>query len=479
MPLQVPPVATRRPAAGAGEETPVTSTESTTATRSNDWRARQGTSPRVTGAAANAPQVGGLSAIMDVEFAQGLTANITGLKPGVAVLSTGNPSWTRSYGQRQSEVFKVAHGSARPASIELEAHSTAPSPGRALDAMAKAMGLSLGFQKMADSAEYSDRTEKRSWWGLCHSWSWAATHPEISKKVDVDGPEGMKGRWFAGQFISRADLGNWMMAVGNHFALDSMMRPDAGSAGAPDALQVFKAVVGTLQPGMHGFVADIHNDQAEGTKETWNQPFNGARVETVAVSAAQREKLLAHAKKLGIAADSVHLVKIDASYAAEVSDDYEGAPSIKHKHWNMYVFDNKWGASGALPANDPALRSMQLPVTSSDPLPDYVAAMPTGAIDDALAGILNPEALQIPHAKEFNFFVGTVLKHSVTAVDKRRFEVELSTLTPGANGRLSAAQIDTLATRYPDMANAFAPSAWKKLFTPLGLDAKRFGSMFP
>src|SRR5207302_1493613 len=114
------------------------------------------------------------------------------------------------------------HGSQAPASSVLSADEQtavrASTPGAALDSAAKLFGASTGFDKMANDPNFYN-PQAEGWWGKCHAWSWSSLSAKIDKMVDIDGPEGQKGIWIGGQWMSRADLGDWMMGVADTVAL--------------------------------------------------------------------------------------------------------------------------------------------------------------------------------------------------------------------------------------------------------------------
>ncbi|MBS1153148.1 MAG: hypothetical protein H6Q89_4846, partial [Myxococcaceae bacterium] len=187
---------------------------------------------------------------------------------------SGVSAYTRGYDSTQAGPLRFAHGSRAPASRALSAAENQriqqTPPGAALDAAARAWGVRVdGFQKMAHSKAFFDPTAE-AWWGKCHAWAWAALDQKINQLVDVEGPEGKKGVWIGGQWLSRADLGNWMMATGDEIALADPQTMFKSELTASDLL---KGTTQFLMNGGGGVVADIHNDQKKGHKEVWNQPF--------------------------------------------------------------------------------------------------------------------------------------------------------------------------------------------------------------
>lgn len=399
---------------------------------------------------------------------------------GVMELATGVRPYTRSYAQATQGPLREAHGSAAPVSSVLtddeRAALAAQAPGVALDRMAAALGVDgVAFDAMAHSKDFYDPAQK-SWWGLCAQWSWSSLNPRVSRAVDIDGPAGQRGGWLAGQWISRADLGNWAMATSKSFVEIAMLSASAQSRGAPTPVDLIKSM-SALRAGGPGYIMDVHNDAARGSVETWNQPVFAARVEQRSVPASVEQALLERAAAAGFHGATAKLVTVTPTWGVERADDWEGDPAVKQSTWNMYVVAGKdgelqWGAM----ANDPSLSGIAgLPVTKSDPPPDYLAMAPTSLIDEAMDQSPYASAHERhPYGKEFNFFMGTVLPNVVPGAVRTAFETEIAALPPGA---IDAAMATSLAERYGKVANAYSDEQWQRAFGSRGLPAQQFGAL--
>ena len=71
--------------------------------------------------------------------------------------------------------------------------------------------------------------------------------------------------------------------------------------------------------------------------------------------------------------------------------------------------------------------------------------------------------------------INTVLESGVPATTRTAFENDFAAL--GA-GNVSPDKARTLAQKYPNVANAYSPDQWKRLFQDKGLDAKTFGAVW-
>lgn len=387
--------------------------------------------------------------------------------------------YTRSYGQTKSGPLRFRHGSEAPPSSLLSPtllqELKASSPGAALDRMAHQLGGTTGFDAMAKSKEFFDPTEK-DWWGLCAPWSWTAQHPKISALVDAPGPEGERGKWFMGEWLSRADLGNWTMAVASPFIMYAAESPQAISVGKPGPLDLLKAANLIIQ-GQAGFVADVHNDAEKGTTETWNQPFFGAGVDAKGLPGPGAKAIRALAEADGWKPAKIYAVTVVGKYGVEVNDGYEGDPAQAKKTWNFYVaVDNEGRAAWGVMANDARLDKVQgLPIKHTDAPPDYIVALPRDILDDALENRESVLLDQHPRGKEARFFLGTVLPNAVSGVDRKKFEAAVEALPAGP---IDAAKALSLRLAHPGVANAYSPAQWKESFGARGLDAHSFGAIW-
>jgi hypothetical protein len=386
------------------------------------------------------------------------------------------PAYTRSYDATKEGPLRFRHGSEVPKSTVVKPEDLAAAqkntPGQALDAAAKIFGAKVdGFEKMANSKDFYN-ADADFWWGKCHAWTWSSLSNEINKLVDVPGPVGERGLWVGGQFLSRADLGNWMMAVSDRISIQDGNQLFDSSISAMDLLK------GTQQFLMNnggGVVADVFNDAKKGHKEVWNQPFVSSDVTTTTLNADQSKAVLELAKKEGVTGAAVKQVNIVGTYGVEISDDHEGDPGRSSKTWNMYaVVDANGKVLTAYMADDAKLKDAAgLPTKSTDDVPEYFWKPTLAAINDTLAGKPNNTVNWDAHGKEFSFFLQTVLKKGVPATTRTAFEKEFTALPAGA---VSPAKVAELAKKYPGVANAFSPDQWKAAFASRGLDAKAFGA---
>jgi hypothetical protein len=389
------------------------------------------------------------------------------------------PAYTRSYDSMKEGPLRVRHGSAAPASTVLSRDQQAAlntlTPGQALDSAARVFGASVdGFDKMANSKDfYDDKAEY--WWGKCHAWTWSSLSTTVDKLVDVPGPEGQRGLWVGGQWLSRADLGDWMMAVSDQISVNDgnqIFKTDLS------ALDLLKGTTQYMMNNGGGVVGDVFNDKKKGHKEVWNQPFVSSDVTTKSLSGDVATKLLAQATKDGVTGAQVKQVTVVGTYGVEQSDDHEGAPGRSSKTWNMYVVADANGkALTAYMADDEKLKGMTgLPTTFTDDVPDYFWKPTLQAIDDTLAGRSNSTVNSNAHSNEFKFFVGTVLSKGVPGTTRTAFEKDFGALPAGA---VDAAHLADLLRRYPGVANGYSPDQWKATFAARGLDAKAFGAAWP
>ncbi len=388
------------------------------------------------------------------------------------------PAYTRGYDATKEGPLRFRHGSEVPASsvltpAELDAAKKS-SPGKALDEAAKVFGARVeGFEKMANSKDFYN-PEADFWWGKCHAWAWSSLSNEIDKRVDVAGPDGQKGLWVGGQFLSRADLGNWMMAVADEISVaDGSQLFDSNLT----ALDMLKGTTQFLMNNGGGMVSDVFNDKKKGHKEVWNQPFVSSDVTTRALPADEAsKKILELAKKDGQAGGTqVKQVTVVGTYGVEATDDHEGDGTTSSKTWNMYaVCDGNGKVLTAYMADDEKLKGLAgLPTTYTDDLPDYIWKPTMRALTDTLAGKTNSVVENDRHAAEFKFFVSTVLMKGVPATTRAAFEKELAALPSGA---VDSGKAQALAQKYGGVANAYSPEQWKRAFGDRGLEAKAFGA---
>ena len=392
---------------------------------------------------------------------------------------SGITAYTRAYDATKIGPLRSAHGSPAPDSALLSpqeyAALKAATPGASLDAAASAFGVRVnGFEKMANSKDFFDDSAEY-WWGKCHAWAWSALSKTIDRRVDVNGAEGQKGVWIGGQWLSRADLGNWMMATADEISVHD---PQALFKGDLTASELVKGTTQFMMNDGGGVVADVFNDRKKGHKEVWNQPFVSSDLTTRSIDPAAASALVQLARKDGFAtAVGVKQLTIVGTYGVEQSDAWEGAPGTSSKTWNLYaVTDGTGKMLTATMADDHRLdRVRGLPTRTTDDLPEYFWKPKLQAIDDVLAGRRNFNVDTDRHSAEFRFFVGTVLTRGVPGSVRVSFEAELNAVP----GPVDAATAAHLAQKYPGVANAYSPAQWKSLLQPRGLDAKGFGASWP
>jgi hypothetical protein len=392
--------------------------------------------------------------------------------------------------------LRFAHGSQAPETSALSSAELcavrAQTPGQALDKAAALYGVSTSYAELAGKHDYYDPSAP-DWQGHCHAWSWASLNKVVDAKVDVDGPEGQRGVWIGGQWLSRADLGDWMMALGSNISFDNeettvslrhgtdMDKMMGNNPRAPTPDDLVKGMMQYLSATGGGLIADVSNDQSTGTDEIWNQPFYRGEFDVKGLSGKGADALLEHAEADGVKFPAgVKLLRIKGDYGREVSDDHEGAPASDSKTWNVYaVTDANGKMLKAYMADDPAFTAIDgLPTHQSDAMPD---SLWNGhrSIKAALEGksswaIDRDKGLEDKSVGTmFRFFVHDVLQKGVPGTVRAAFESELAALPAGP---LDAAKLSDLAKRYPGVANAYSPEQWAKAFGSRGLTPDAFGA---
>ena len=398
-------------------------------------------------------------------------------RDGKVKSSSGVKGYTRGYAATVDGPLRFRHGSAAPSSTALSAAARRAidkrTPGAALDRAAKVFeSRAYGFEEMASHEDFYDPSAA-GWEGKCHAWSWAALSKEVCDLVDVKGPVGERGLWIGGEWLSRADLGNWMMGVAHIVSLadgDSLFDEKV----TPEDL--LKAVGQYMMFGGGGVVADIHNDAREGTDEVWNQPFVAAEVRTETLKGRASAELLCQAREDGVTgAHQVKLVRARGKYVDEGTDDHEDKPELSARDWNMYaVVDKKGELLKAYMADDPALSDLTwLPLYESDATPDLFRRPKLKPIKDVLDGETNWSVESVEYGWNFEFFVDTVLLKGIPAKDRAAFEDKVAAMD---QGQISPREAARLAKRFPGMANAYSPKQWEDSFGSRGLDADAFGA---
>ncbi len=391
---------------------------------------------------------------------------------------SGVVPYTRSYDSTKTGPLRFKHGSTAPDSNAVSPDALAKvreqSPGTALDAAAAVYGARVdGFEKMANSKNFFD-DQAEFWWGKCHAWTWSSLSKRIDQLVDVDGPEGQRGLWVGGQWLSRADLGNWMMAVADEISIAGPSQLFKENLSAADLVK------GTTQFMMNnggGVIGDVYNDQKHGgERQVWNQPFVSSELTTRTVAGSAARAVLDLAKADGAAGGAaVKRVTIVGRYGVEASDDHEGPSTQSSKTWNLYaVADANGKMLTAYMADDVKLKRVAgLPARTTDELPDYLWKPKLTAIDDVLAGRRNWNVELGAHGPEFKFFLTTVLGKGVPGNARAAFEAELAATPAGA---VDSGRATDLARKYPGIANAYTPTQWGAAFGARGLEPRAFGA---
>lgn len=389
---------------------------------------------------------------------------------GIIKSDSGVNPYTRSYVKQSAGVLRFDHGSPAPSSgVLTEAERQAlgqTTPGQGLDKAAAIFGVEVnGFEAMASSKDFYD-PNAAFWNGQCHAWTWSSLNSWVNKKVDVDGPENQRGLWIAGEWMSRADLGNWMMAVGDV----SINTKDELFLQAPNATDLLKGVTQYMMNGGGGVIGDVFNDAKRRSYQVWNQPFSEAAMEVKTVSDEAADRILDRAHGDGVfGATKVKLVRITARYGVETTDDHEGAPAGRNSSWNVYaVTDSRGKTLTAYMADDERLADIQgLETKFTDDLPDFFRKpIVDPVVEAALSGEPNHAIDASKVGKEFRFFVSTVLAKGVPGTVRAAFEEDVKAgVSPGA-----------LALKYPNVANAYSPEQWNREFGSKGLEPKTFGA---
>lgn len=387
--------------------------------------------------------------------------------------STNSASHSRGYAKKADGILRFPHGSKAPAhpGVDSADETTAlrsKSPAVALDEAAVTAGLNLGqfgFDYRAKQRFYSPSAQY--WEGLCHAWSYGALDERINALVDVDGPSGKRGIWIYGQWLSRADLGNWMMAVSDQLGVADTELVDPFVT----PLDILKGVPQWVMTSGLGLRADMFNDKEQGSSEVWNQPIVAADIEVASVTSTVTSAVLAHASNdtqnhETIPADAaVKLVKMSVAWGAEVNDSHEGAPSIQVSDWNMYFVTAADGKAivGYMAHH---LGIAGLPVSTSDPLPDYFAYPKNVILDASFENGSNTLLRGALDGGVFRFYVGTVLAYGVPETMRAAFEADFAANVEPA----------TLKLRYPGIANAYSPNQWDRVFADKLGDGAGFGA---
>lgn len=387
---------------------------------------------------------------------------------------------SRGYAKKADGPLRKAHGSPAPAypnvaSAEETELLRSQGPHRALDEAAAIYGVDLGsvtFTYLAEDVHYDPNAQY--WEGLCHAWSYTSLDERLNALVEVDGAPGRRGVWIFGQWISRADLGNWLMGAANQTSvtdaqlIDNFVEPE-------DLLKGFAQWVMTSGRGLR---ADLFSDVEDGASEIWNQPIFDGALELEATTPAVTEAIVAH-----MVADednwhpvpespAVYVATLDASWGVETSDDWEQEVALKTSHWVMYLVvdaaDDNRVVKGYMAHHLPTIPG--LPYTHSSALPDYFAHPNHAAVDASLG----QEPLNFIdggfEGKIYRFYVGTVLPYGVPDTLRQGFEE--------AFFAQAYESVDELKRRFPGIANAYRPEQWATIFEPTLGPGSAFGAVW-
>ncbi len=422
-------------------------------------------------------------------------------KDGVMSASAEVTPYVRGYNQKSMEPLKKAHGSyAYPTSkVVSDLAGTGSSPGTRLDAAAKAFGRELAFTKKVAENEWYSNPRAPGWWGTCDAWAWSSLSRWVNDRVDGEGPADARGLWVGGEWLSRADLGNWMMALADTI---SVKENGVYFEEEPGAENILKLTLAFLDDNGGGLVGEMWNDKRMKKREVWNQPYTEARITSVSLEPRVAERLLQRASTDGVVgATNGKYVKVTGQYIKELGEHNESKvkPGLREGYqvetyfdetgnyvsrvvpdgterqtWNIYaVTDGSGKVLKAYFADDPAIQDVGgLPTYLSDAPPDYFWKPTLDFIYDAMTGEKNPIIDNNHVGAEYRFFVDTVLAKGVSATTRTRFEAEALQRSAPA----TAEQAKHLAAAYPGVANAYSPQQWEQHFKPLGLEAKAFGA---
>jgi len=350
--------------------------------------------------------------------------------------STNSSSHSRGYAKKAAGILRYPHGSKAPAHPLVDSSSDTEllrtqSPAIALDSVATTAGLQLdqfGFDYRATKRFYDPNAQY--WEGLCHAWSYGALDERINALVDVEGATGQRGIWIFGHWLSRADLGNWMMAVSDQLSVADTELVDPFVT----PLDVLLGVPQWIMTSGLGMRADMFNNVEQGSSEIWNQPIVEAEMEVSGVSQDVADAVFDHAKKDTEnfaplpATPKVKLVKIRVAWGAEVNDAHEGTPSLQTTDWNMYVVANEDGEAvvGYMAHHLYQANIAGLPVTEADPLPDYFAYPKNAILDASFEDASNQLLGGALDGGVFRLFVGTVLAYGIPESMRASFEADFA-----------------------------------------------------
>ena len=258
------------------------------------------------------------------------------------------------------------------------------------------------------------------------------------------------------------------LSIADSETLDSFVTP----------VNLLKAVTQFVMTSGRGLRADFFNDTEKGASEVWNQPVYSAEVKVDAVTADVAKAVIAYAEKKGPsfpplpASRGVKLVQITAYWGVEVSDSHEGPAKLSKSTWAFYAVTDTAAGDAAVKgymAHHLAKEGLSgLPVTTSDPLPDYYAFPKHALVDDALKGVANTLLDNANEGPYNRFMVGTVLPRGIPDEVRAAFEGDFFAGDAAAE----------LKQRYPGVANAYSPSQWQAVFAAKLGAGTEFGAVW-
>jgi hypothetical protein len=395
--------------------------------------------------------------------------------------TSGTEPFARSYLPLTDGELRFQHGSLPPKSASLTEEEyqalSKRTPGQALDIAAKL------FHSKAKDFDFVTRTQQfydptaGYWEGKCHSWCYMSVNPWVNEHVEVKGPAGQRGLWIGGEWISRADLGNWALGLADRAAKREEETLDKTNLTAEEILK------GTWQYMMlgegGGVIADIYLDRKQGNHEVWNQPFKSASMQTKTLPEQQQQEILDLAKSNGIAGGvTVKYVSVIATYCTEPGASHEDIAPTHRRTWNIYVItDEAAKMIGAFMADDARLKGIAhyntLPARFTEDEPERFWKPSHQAVEDALNDQFNLtlDFIDKGNGQRLRFLLNTVLRYGVPATTRQEFETETMILA----GPISEAAASILAQKYPGIANAYSPEQWTRSWGSRGLDAVAFG----
>ncbi len=407
--------------------------------------------------------------------------------PGIKEVQTGIVSHSRGYAAKRDGVLFTRHGSLAPdypstSSRQETDQLRQQGPDAALDKAATVAKLRFDqwntFGAIAHSPVfYEPSSNTPDWAGICQGWTHNALDNRLNALVDPPGAVGARGLWIFGQWMSRADLGNLMMAASYSFGIadattiDSFVKPDS----------LVKGLAEYVLLGGAGLRVDIwsdsHNASGVYNPQIWNQPIVGGRIEVAALTTTAQTAVLAFASadpQLGPslpANAAAKLVRARASWGTETHDAWEAEPRYRTSEWNMYMITASDGRvlKGYMAYELASVSG--LPTVVSDGLPDYMA-VPKHELTDATMENRNHRLLDSsnPEGVRFRFLVGTVLARGIPDPTRAAFETEVL-------GRTTVDRT-TIAQRFPGIANAYSPQQWARVFAPRLGEGRAFGAVW-